>query len=461
MSTINTNQLFAEPAHVNSSVDRAQWNAYSRAAFRVFFIYFLSQVLPLDWKFYRDLFSINWSDLQYSDIFHIAHYTPRFSAGAQTFGDWGILFLIAVAGGLAWTYATRNKNIDYDNLYYWLRVIVRYRLAIAIIAYGLIKFFPLQSPYPSLSNLNTSYGDFTRWKLFSLSLGIVPNYESFLGAVEIVTGILLLYRRTASIGAFIILVFTGNVFISNVAYDGNEQVYSLYLITLAAFILTFDIQRLFNLLILQKPTSPNRFRPVFSKRQRWIGYSFKTSFIFFFVILYAVKINAAVAKEQLALNNNKGLSNASGIYNVSVFRINKDSIAYSKTDPQRWQDVVIEKWNTISIRSNRSVIVDSNYAEAVGPAYANKLYEVEGSAGRHYYHYEADTINHTLLLHNRNKNYAGEKLRFHYERINDSTLSLSGINEHNDAVYVLLNKINRKYLLEVVAETGRQKALKL
>ena len=76
---------------------------------------------------------------------------------------------------------------------------------------------------------------FTRWKLFSLSLGIVPGYESFLGAVEILAGLLLLNRKTASIGAFIVIIFTGNVFVSNLAYEGGEQVYSLYLIVLALF----------------------------------------------------------------------------------------------------------------------------------------------------------------------------------------------------------------------------------
>jgi len=461
MSITNINQFIAGREQAVPRIEQRQWTSLGKTTFRIFFVYFFIQVVPLDWKFYSDLFSVNWRHLDYSDIFNIAHYTPRLFATSQTYSDWAVLFFIAIIIGLVWTYAVRNKNTSYASLYYWLRVIVRYRLAVGIIAYGAIKFFPLQSPYPSLANLNTSYGDFTRWKLFSLSLGIVPNYESFLGAVEIVTGLLLLYRKTASIGAFIVVVFTGNVFMSNLAYDGGEQVYSLFLITLAIFILTFDIQRLFNLLVLQKPTPPNTFKPVLAPWQQWTRYGLKTAVVFFFVVLYGFKVQAAARNGQAGVNKNSLPGNSSGLYNVAVFTINKDTIAYSKTDSLRWQDVVIERWNTISIRSNRPVVVDSSNTGVVGSDYVDKAYELQGSAGRHYYSYEADTTNHKLTLHNKNKHYAGETMTFLYKKINDSTISLSGLNERKDSIYVLLNRLDKKYLLQVVEKAGRQKPLKL
>ncbi len=101
----------------------------------------------------------------------------------------------------------------------------------------------------------------------SLSVWVLcPLYESFLGFVEVVAGLLLLYRKTASFGAVIILLFTGNVFMSNIAYEGGEVVYSLYLIILALFVLFWDLQRIVTLLVLQKLTTPNRFRPVFTAK---------------------------------------------------------------------------------------------------------------------------------------------------------------------------------------------------
>src|SRR3954465_2039761 len=205
----------------------SEWSETEKFLFRLFALYFFIQALPLDAQFFSQLFSLTKHSIHYSDIFNLAHYSPKFFPGPDSFANWGIVFLIAFAGAIIWSLKDKSTN-EYNNLNYWIRVIVRYRLAIGIIAYGFIKLYPIQSPYPSLSNLNTNYGDFTRWKLFSLSLGIVPSYQSFLGLVEVVTGVLLLFRKTAVIGALFVAIFTGNVFMSNLAYEGGQSVYSLY-----------------------------------------------------------------------------------------------------------------------------------------------------------------------------------------------------------------------------------------
>lgn len=445
-----------------SEIQKNEWSQPGKFLFRVVFLYFFIQSVPVDWKFYQQLFSINWSQLHYGDIFNIAHYTPQFYESGQSYGNWIVVLLIAFAGAVAWTIFDRNKARNYQLLYYWLRVIVRYRLAIGIIAYGFLKFFPLQSPYPSISNLNTPYGDFTRWKIFSLTLGIVPSYELFLGIVEIVLGVLLFYRKTASISAFIIIIFTGNVFMSNIAYEGGEHVYSLYLITLAIFVLFYDLKRIISLLILQKPTAPNRFKPVFAGNvQKYGRWTAKLAFIAFFVVLYGFKTRSGYQNDQYQFPQTPGLAGVSGVYNVAEFLLNNDTIAYSKTDPLRWQDVVFEKWNTISIRSNRPVIIDSNNIERIIQNDQNRTYELEGSAARHYYSYETDTVNHLLKLHNKNKNYQHESLVLQYATNNNGEIVLKGLNENKDSVFVVLNRINKKYVLEEVAREGRRKPMKL
>jgi hypothetical protein len=439
-----------------------EWKGYEKAAFRFFFIYFLIQSVPLDWLYYKQVFAIDWLHLRYTDIFVLAHYMPQFFGGAQHFTGWVIVAVAAAAGAIAWTLIDRNQAKEYTGLYYWIRVIVRYRLAIGVIAYGFIKVFPLQSPYPSLSNLNTNYGDFTRWKLFSISLGIVPSYETFLGFVEVVAGLLLLNRKTASFGAVIILLFTGNVFMSNIAYEGGEVVYSLYLIVLALFVLFWDLQRIAVLLVLQKPATPNRFRPAFTaKWQLYARSILKMAVVFFFVLLYSFKTATGYKHDPYQFPATKGLPGIIGIYNVKTFRINGDTLAYAKNDPVRWQDVVFEEWNTISIRSNRPVVIDSNNIEKVTAAEDDKTYELEGAAGRHYYRYTQDTAQQILTLQNKNKFYRNEQLILQYSRPNDSTVLLHGVNENRDSVFVTLERINKKYLLKEVEREGRTKLLKL
>ena len=439
----------------------SSWSNSEIFLFRLFALYFIIQALPIDGQFFQQLFSLTQHKLRYNDIFNLAHYSPRFFAGADSFANWGIVLLIALAGALIWTNFDKDKA-EYNKLYYWVRVIVRYRLAIAIIAYGFIKFFPIQSPFPSISNLNTNYGDFNRWKLFSLSLGIVPNYQSFLGLVEIITGVLLLFRRTATIGAFIIAIFTGNVFMSNLGYEGGEHIYSFYLIGFALFLVVFDLQRITSLLVLQKPTLPNNFKPRFTmKWQRYARLAVKSFVIFFFVIVYGFKTRSGLHNGLTLYPQAKGLTGAAGIYNVAEFKLNNNIIPYSKTDPLRWQDVVFEKWNTISIKSNRPVIIDSSNITKISANDQERSYELEGSAERHYYSYKADTVNHILTLQNRNKNYPNELLVLHYENRGDKGFILSGTNENKDSLYVVLDKINKKYLIEEAAKLGRRSRLKL
>lgn len=453
MSTLTTNQT--------------KWKDYEKIGFRFFFIYFVLQILPLDWKFYGNLFHINWTDLHFGDIFYISRYTPQFISGGSTPGAWGIATLadwvliavIAVIGTAIWSIRDKNSE-NYNNLYYWLRVILRYRLAIGIIAYGFIKFFPLQSPLPSLSNLNTSYGDFNRWKLFSLSLGIVPGYESFLGLVEIVVGVLLLFRKTTTFGAVIILVFTGNVFISNLAYDGGEGLYALYLISIALFLILYDAQRVYNLVALRKPTSPNVLKPSLGAQWRTPRLVLKSLVIFFFILLYGYKTYAAYHHDIYQYPKTKGLAGFAGLYNVSDFKLNNKQLPYSQTDTSRWNDVVFEKWATISIGSNKKYKIDSIGTEEISAKDKERKYEVDGTSGRAYYSYVADTVKQVLLLKNKNSNYTADQLILHYTKPANGTITLTGIDHNRDSIYVQLDRINKKYLLQE-ASKGRNKALKL
>jgi len=446
---------------MSSISSESPWKNYGNILVRVFSIYFLLQVLPLDWKFYRELFSINWLDLYYGDIFNIAHYQPRFLSATQTYADWGILLGIAILA-TALTLTIGPKKIDEKKFYYWVRVVVRYRLAIALIAYGIIKIFPLQSPFPSLSNLNTQYGEFNRWKLFSLSLGIVPSYESFLGFVEAILGIGLLYRKTASISAFLVIIFTGNVFMSNIAYEGGEAVYSFYLISLAVFVLFYDLQRLFSLLILQKPTAPAISRPVLTslwqKRGRII---LKVAVVVFFIGIYGFKANTAYREDSLQYPSNPGVPGISGIYNVSEFRLNGTPHPYSLFDSTRWQDVVFEEWNTISIRSKQPVLIDSTNTDRIYKKDSDRVYELQGSAGRHYYSYEVDSSKQILRLRNRNRNYPADTLVLEYAFVAPNQITLSGLYNGNDSLYVVLDRLHKKYLLKEVAQRGRRRGLKL
>jgi hypothetical protein len=449
-----------ENTTVKKAVKRATgpdpWTGTGKILFRFAFIYFFIQSVPLDWKFYRDLFSIDWFQLHFYDLLNLTRYSPKFPY-LTGFNNWIAVLLIAAAGSAAWTYYDRGKSREYVTLNYALRVILRYRLAVGIIAYGLIKLFPLQMPYPSLSALHTNYGEFLPWKIYYNTIAVTPWYESFLGAVEIFAGLLLFNRRTATFGAGIAAGFIGNVMAANFGYNIGEQVYSAYLLLIAFYLLAYDLPRLYSLLIEQRFTRADNYIPPFAinwaKRTR---IALKGAFILF-ILLFGYKTYSNYRHDPYLIPPTAGLAGAYGFYNVREFKLNHRSIPYSLTDPNRWQNVVFEKWATLSVRIARPVKLDLSNGNGVHQSDLERNYEEAGVGDRLYFSYQADTVNHTLLLQNKNPNYKGDRLILHYSRPDPSTILLSGIDENKDSIYVGLDKVVKKYMLF----EGRRKPLKL
>lgn len=424
---------------------------------RIFLIYFFIQALPFDWKYFETVFSTNWLAPHFQDLFRLTTYMPSFISpesvwGRESFINWFVIMVIALIGSFVWGIAGK-KNKEYDQLYYWLRVLLRYRLAIAIIGYGVLKLFKLQLPGPTLSDLHTSYGDYLPWKIYSLSTGIGSAfYEQSIGLVEIVAGLLLLFRKTATIGASIIIFVLTNIVIANFAYEIGEHVYSAYLLSIALFLLAYDLPRLYNVFVKRQFTQAAGFKPVFS--QNWLRNSriiLKSSVILFF-LFYGFKTYAGLA-DNWPFPKTAGLKDTYGFYNVSEFKVNNRQIPYSLTDSVRWNNVVFEKWNTISVKKNRSAKID--FSTPAVDYKAERNYESAGTAGRYFYTYRADTISNQIELFG--KNTKAEKLDFHYSRQDNVTIILSGKNLENDSIRIVLTKVDKKYLLN----EGRRKPLKI
>lgn len=431
-----------------------QWNKYQKILFRGAFIFFLLQVIPLDWNYFQQLFSFNWSHFSFYPLLLISRYHPYF--GLAGFYSWIVIFFIAATGAILWTLYDKNKTKEYNYLYYWLRVILRYRLAIGVIGYGLIKFFPLQIPYPSLSNFHTDYGQFLPWKIYYNSIGIIPWYESFLGGVEIFAGLLLFCRNTAAFGAGILVGFLGNVLAANFAYDLGEQVYVTYLFITAVFLLANDVPRLYSLLIQQRYTLAEKFTPFFNPVVKKTRIALKSAFVLF-VLIFGIKAYSNYKNDPYLIPKTPGLVGSFGYYNVKEFRLNNQPVPYSLTDTNRWQDVVFEKWATLSVKIARPIKLDVSKASGFHANDIQRAYEQAGAGERQYYTYVADTIKHTLLLYNKNPNYKNDSLLLHYNRPDTSTIVLAGINENRDSINVVLNKVEKRYLFFV----GRRQPVKL
>ncbi|WP_276346356.1 hypothetical protein [Daejeonella sp. JGW-45] len=437
--------------------------------------------------------------------------TPPKRSFLADYADWGLALLIATIAGLIWT-AFDRKRQEYNVLYYWLKVIVRYRAAIGIIGFGYTKLFPTQMPYPSLGLLNTDFGDFTAQKIYWLSVGIVPWYQVFGGVVELLAGGLLLFRKTTTYGAILLIGALGDITFVNYAYDGGVHVYAFYFVLLGAFLLVDDVPRLYNLLIRQQYTVPNSYYPYFTRN--WLGYTriglkLLVFIIFFGILTYTEVINFKY--DPYKQPSTAGVKQLRGNYAVTEFRLNDSIIPYSPVDSIRWQQATFENWTTLTFKVNKPVTIDPSNGGGSPMRDIQRTFEIAGTAGgQRAFHYYADTIENVLYLQDKNavaamrrgrgretagaataksdprrypeswispaawKNIGDEnrmidpraystrrdrefarpardigrsKMILNYSTKDGSRVILKGLDENRDSIYVVLDRINKRYNL--------------
>src|SRR5215204_3282874 len=272
----------------------AAWPLWQRVLFRFFCVYFVLHIEPWDW--FRVIpgvslllrpydAAIDWAvRTGNARLFHIRETLVPVNGSGDTSYAWARLCLllgIAAVACLAWTILDRRRA-HYERPAYWLRLVVRYYIAMAALSYGIIKLFVLQMPFPALSQLATPLGDLLPMRLSWLFIGYSTPYEVFSGAMETVAGLLLLYRRTITAGLFAATGAFLNVVMINLAYDVPVKLFASHLLFACLFLLAFDAKRLINFLILNRPTAATTAYDSILARpwQRWAGIAVKVFMLY-------------------------------------------------------------------------------------------------------------------------------------------------------------------------------------
>lgn len=182
---------------------------------------------------------------------------PYSRSGDQT-AMWVFMFMLlvfSVAATVLWSVLDRRRT-HYRRLYAWFVVFIRICLGGVLLYYGAVKVIPVQMPAPPLTALLRPFGQLRpNWVLW-LQIGSSYPYESALGAVELVAGLLLFWARTATLGALLALASMAQVFLFNMTFDVSVKILSFHLLLLALVLLVPQAERLANMFVLQRPSSP-------------------------------------------------------------------------------------------------------------------------------------------------------------------------------------------------------------
>ena len=283
--------------------DPFAWPLAQKLAFRFFFCYWLKYALPESGRvsflrifggvfpkatgFLIDHYEKVWHTLVpwvATRLFHVTGQPAtyfRTGSGDTTlqYVNQLLYVLVAIAAVAVWT-AFDRKRPNYRRLSAWLRLVVRYTLALTLFSYGFAKVFPLQFQPPRFAKLMEPYGEFTPMGVLWSFMGASLPYTIYSGAAEVLGGLLLLFRRTTTLGAIVSAAVMCNVMALNYMYDVPVKLYSTNLFCMAVFLLAPEARRLTDVLILNRAAAPSDVAQVDFTR-RWARIAARSLWVLF------------------------------------------------------------------------------------------------------------------------------------------------------------------------------------
>jgi uncharacterized membrane protein YphA (DoxX/SURF4 family) len=255
--------------------------------------------------------------------------------------------VIATAVTLVWSLLDRRRP-NYVRLYEWLRVYVRFVLAVAMIGYGTSKAVPTQFPAPAFDRLMQPYGDSSPMGLLWTFMGASAAYTMFTGIGELAGGLLLAFRRTTLLGALVCIGIMTNVVMLNFSYDVPVKLYSTHLLLMAAFLAAHDLHRLANVLVLNRPAEPAVDRPLF--RRKWLHYGTKALAVLFVAYLTVTGLQFSYKQRQDYSEAEAAKSPLYGLWNVEEMMVDGKVRPPLVTDRDRWRRAMFTGGNRMSFQ---------------------------------------------------------------------------------------------------------------
>ena len=346
-----------------TTIEPSIWTLPQKLAFRFFMIFFTlyiimepNGVLPMsDWLsgIYMLPFQhfIPWAA---KSILHIQNpvVVEQTGSGDTAYDYLLMLFMVisAIIGMLLWTAMDRTTK-NYNKLFYWLCVILRYYVAITMVVYGGLKVVKLQFPATTLGRLMEPVGNMSPMGLVWTYMGYSKVFNYITGCAELTVGLLLFFRRTTTLGAIVGIFVCGNVMAVNYCFDVPVKLLSTMLVVMCVFLLFRDYHRLMNFFFKNREAAPSNLSP----------HRFKTPWknrvltgIKIALIGYVLYANIYMAFYWGSPDDAKKPP-LYGIYNVETFIKGKDTLPPLTTDTTRWSKLAIDNDANVQLMNDSTI----------------------------------------------------------------------------------------------------------
>ena len=281
----------------------AYWGFYTLPTF---FVNLIPWISPAANQGYQTLQStlVHWTA---RTIFGIEEeLVPPLGSGDTTYNYIALLiyFVLALAVAIVFT-LLRGRLKRFSMSQDLMRSYLRYVLAFAMLNYGLAKFNLVSNQFPVASErmLDRSFGSASPMGLVWTFMGASRAYTLFAGAGELLGALLLIWRRTALLGALVTIGVMTNVVMLNFCYDIPVKLYSSHLLMMGLMVLLPDAGRLLALFFWHTPVPAQSVHPSWGNRPvYWAMVALKTLIL---VMGFAIPLFSHTQKNYEYLSQSK------------------------------------------------------------------------------------------------------------------------------------------------------------
>lgn len=254
--------------------------------------------------------------------------TPNGSGDTAYDYVWQLLILIiAAAGTILWSVVDRRRA-SYPRLAALLRIELRYVVASAMLTYGYLKIIKSQFYDIPPSWFIQRTGDNSPMRMLWAFMGYSLPYTVFAGLAEAIGGVLLLWRRTTTLGALVVCAVMTNVVLLNLCYDVPVKLYSSQLLIMAFVVALPGLRRVIAAALGHATAAvPSRVR--MSRRREIARLVVKV------VVVGALAYDAYHWTPRPSRNDH--LHELYGVWTVDTFAIDGTELPPLTTDRVRWQ----------------------------------------------------------------------------------------------------------------------------
>jgi len=245
-----------------------------------------------------------------------------------------------------WSILDRQRT-EYRWLNHWMRVFLRYLLAYILLHYGMDKVFLLQFPAPSLMRLTERFGDYSPSSLMWAFIGSSTLFSVFGGVAELMGAVLLLSRRTTTLGALIGFAVMLNVTVMDFSYDVSVKIFCLHILLMAAYLFLPDAGRLFDFFVLNRATQAVALEPTKLSKA---GHKVKALLKVAVVLFLLVPLMARDWQRYRTTGPGAAHPPLYGLYEVEEFTLAGVVHPSLTTDAVRWRYVAFEEPNVLSLK---------------------------------------------------------------------------------------------------------------